>query len=574
MKKLLAVLLALTLVFGTSLTVLAADGDLPQASDAKEVEVTLPANVTAEFEAYQLIQAKYDPSGKGLVGYVWAPGVVDADGNALTGEVAYEVETQDGVEVAKIAALTDAMVTKNAAQKTNLTQKVADFVPDNLGTPENPATPLNAGTWMILAEATGEDAATVFNPMIVSVYYSVSGSDNSLDVSNVNASDNWTLETTDAYAKSSEITLTKDLQDPTLDTQVKPGDVVSFRITSKLPSYAGEYYTDPVFKITDEIINGLAYVLGEEGTPEEGLPVVTVKLGSTILTEGADEDYVLSYDSTVPSFAVTFTADFLKDSADAAIADRTVTVEYSAAVTDDAVKRIGENKATLDYTRKPGDDSGHKEDKEYVFTFALNGEFLKTGEGDDADHLPGATFTLYEAAAEDAEGAEVLLWAANDEKTVKKFGDAVSDADGLIKFKGLDGETEEATYYLKETAAPNGYSLNDTIYKIVIAFDKDTDFDPVTGKAAYTVTVSNNQDDVTETYTVEYSLRAEGESLEAVDEYGPAILNGTVTDIPNTRISKLPSTGGIGTTIFTVAGCLIMILAAGLFFASRRKTAK
>lgn len=42
----------------------------------------------------------------------------------------------------------------------------------------------------------------------------------------------------------------------------------------------------------------------------------------------------------------------------------------------------------------------------------------------------------------------------------------------------------------------------------------------------------------------------------------------------NTTLSSLPSTGGIGTTIFTIGGCAIMILAAALYFASRRKTAK
>ena len=47
-----------------------------------------------------------------------------------------------------------------------------------------------------------------------------------------------------------------------------------------------------------------------------------------------------------------------------------------------------------------------------------------------------------------------------------------------------------------------------------------------------------------------------------------------VTNVVNKKGSTLPSTGGIGTTIFTIAGCLIMIAAAGLFFATRRKTQK
>ena len=38
------------------------------------------------------------------------------------------------------------------------------------------------------------------------------------------------------------------------------------------------------------------------------------------------------------------------------------------------------------------------------------------------------------------------------------------------------------------------------------------------------------------------------------------------------KLSSLPETGGIGTTIFTIAGCVIMIAAAGLFFASRKKS--
>ena len=40
----------------------------------------------------------------------------------------------------------------------------------------------------------------------------------------------------------------------------------------------------------------------------------------------------------------------------------------------------------------------------------------------------------------------------------------------------------------------------------------------------------------------------------------------------DTKLSSLPSTGGIGTTIFTIAGCVIMIAAAGLFFANRKKS--
>ena len=86
------------------------------------------------------------------------------------------------------------------------------------------------------------------------------------------------------------------------------------------------------------------------------------------------------------------------------------------------------------------------------------------------------------------------------------------------------------TYEFKETKAPEGYSINET----------------------------NAQ--------VEWAK-------EGTD--GAAATNRTGTaSMTDTKLNALPSTGGIGTTIFTIAGCAIMVAAAGLFFASRKRTSK
>ena len=90
--------------------------------------------------------------------------------------------------------------------------------------------------------------------------------------------------------------------------------------------------------------------------------------------------------------------------------------------------------------------------------------------------------------------------------------------------KGLD----EGTYWFKETKAPSGYSINAAGKQVTITLPTATD----NGKLQ-NVSVSD-----------------------------------TLTD---TKLSALPSTGGIGTTIFTIGGCAIMIAAAFLFFASRKK---
>ena len=88
---------------------------------------------------------------------------------------------------------------------------------------------------------------------------------------------------------------------------------------------------------------------------------------------------------------------------------------------------------------------------------------------------------------------------------------------GTVKIEGLgDGK-----YHFDETVAPDGYTVNEE---------------------GVTVEVSKDEKD-----TVAY---------------------GNVID---TKLSSLPSTGGIGTTIFTIGGCVIMVAAAGLYFSTRKK---
>ena len=95
-------------------------------------------------------------------------------------------------------------------------------------------------------------------------------------------------------------------------------------------------------------------------------------------------------------------------------------------------------------------------------------------------------------------------------------------ADGTVKVTGVD----EGTYYFKEIKAPVGYSVNDKDAVAIVEASNEAH------KSAYAHMI-------------------------------------------DTTLLALPATGGIGTTIFTVAGVAIMVVAAALFFATRRKnTAK
>ena len=101
--------------------------------------------------------------------------------------------------------------------------------------------------------------------------------------------------------------------------------------------------------------------------------------------------------------------------------------------------------------------------------------------------------------------------------------EVVTNADGTVKVQGLD----VGTYKFKEITAPQGYSVNTTEATAILALGKN-----------------------------ETSA-----STPLTDE----------TDMRDSKLSSLPSTGGMGTYLFTIIGVVVMAGAAGAFFISRRK---
>ena len=254
------------------------------------------------------------------------------------------------------------------------------------------------------------------------------------------------------------------------------------------------------------------------------------------------------------------------------------------------------NNVKLEYTHdskvNSDDVKDEEEDETYSYTFDIdaavegsvtNQIVTKIGEEFTEEHgnaLEGAVFELY-----------------TDQDCTKKYsngqftGEVTSDADGQLKIWGLGADAKEGgtTYYLKETKAPAGYSLNTNVYEIKIVPEYDAGYADRISR--WTITVSTGTTTLgTNVFDVIYTTDADGKvtgakvALNATESEDNIVFdNGTVTEIQdevvdeaeiaNTKLSSLPSTGGIGTTIFTIAGCLIMVVAAGLFFASRRKSA-
>ena len=216
----------------------------------------------------------------------------------------------------------------------------------------------------------------------------------------------------------------------------------------------------------------------------------------------------------------------------------TITVTYTAHLNDKAyVNTAGGstsniNKVYLTYSNNPKDESSIGKTPEstpvYVYTYQLNN--TKHQDTKDGLALAGAGFRLYsDEACHDEDEIKLKMnddgTYSRDFSTEGKGVEMISGQDGQFNVKGLDA----GTYYLKETKTPDGYSACKVI--------------PVTIKADHS---RNDQ------------VNLEGSNL--------------TNDIVNIKAGgiTLPSTGGIGTTLFYVVGGGLMVAAIVLLVTKKR----
>ena len=198
-------------------------------------------------------------------------------------------------------------------------------------------------------------------------------------------------------------------------------------------------------------------------------------------------------------------------------ATKTVIITYKVKVT--AVEDVVTNKAKAGH--KDGNQYGSKEIKTY------EGSITLTKTNTDGEALANAEFEVRKDGATDALTFTKLADGVYKYDPAATNKNVVTKADGTVKIQGLD----VGAYTFKEVKAPEGYSVNTTDVSATLAVETDKEGNVIPATAALTAT----------------------------------------TSMTDTKLSSLPSTGGMGTYLFTIIGVVVMAGAAGAFFISRRK---
>lgn len=353
---------------------------------------------------------------------------------------------------------------------------------------------------------------------------------------------------------------------PTTSSSVGTYHGVDFVIRVEIPNYKGDpgftkltikdtlenaalttndFSTVSIHKTYDPATGGLT------GNLNAALKTATSSIGAYA---GGKQDIVLDLDynvlknttagATETVFYIQYHARLQKDAI-----DTNTTLDAAAGTTTN----MGKNTAALTYalTTDPTEKTTDPVSTS-VYTYSIKLEKKDA----DGNALTGAKFRLY---SDDTMTTEVKLtqdaagfYYPADVGVAGVEIDTGSESSFLVK--GL----EQGTYYLKETATKAGYYLPKGVFEIVLTGDGNgTSPRILTGKLAAASTVAAK---ATEDNTLIGTVSVDTTAVNQLDIV-----------LKNSSQPILPSTGGMGTALFTFGGVALMVLAAGLTIYMRKR---
>lgn len=313
------------------------------------------------------------------------------------------------------------------------------------------------------------------------------------------------------------------------------GDEINFELTGTLPESYGRY-ANYKYVFHDTMTN-MTYKDGS-------VKVYYVKEGSTNRVE-ISSGVASTWDNGAKKLTVTFND--LKTAVSGLAHGDKIVVTYTATLDASAV--VGgngnPNKVKLEYSNNPNGEGTGETPEKTVVVFTYKTIINKVTKGTDGKNVPlaGAEFTLSKFIASESGSDTVTVdsteyhgtWNNGVTVTPTKTGDVAN----VFTFSGLD----TGIYRLTETKTPAGYNTIDPVYFEIVATNDGTKVTSMEGKA-----VNGSE--------ISFTANATNGSLSA--------------DVINNAGTTLPSTGGMGTTVFYVVGGGLMAVAVVLLVTKKR----
>lgn len=290
-------------------------------------------------------------------------------------------------------------------------------------------------------------------------------------------------------------------------TNADVGQSVNYTVTGKVPDYTG--FTSYTYKVADTMSDGLTFKKD-----------VKVTVGGADVTTACTVTYDANENAN--SFTVTIPVLSQKYAIGAEIK-----VTYSAVLNEKAIAKIATNEAKLTYSNDPTTNETKTTTPTVVNVYTSKiviDKVEKVAEGTNAKKLAGAKFVLYkEVTAEEKTSNFYYKWNDTTKKVewvadMKNATVVTTDDKGAASFDGL----ANGTYYLVETKAPAGYNQLDKPVLVKV--------NGGTTEAQLSVTAK----------------------------------------VENQAGTLLPSTGGMGTTVFYVLGAVLVLGAVVLLVTKKR----
>lgn len=386
----------------------------------------------------------------------------------------------------------------------------------------------------------------------------------------------------DVAMKTSEPNTSKSIISGTVSdngkTSANIGDAIGYRLSASIPTYPNAS-TNKTFYLNDNLSNGLTL---------KTVPSDFIVTGYISETDATGTRLSLNNDYKITIENQNFYIDFIYDNIKQYV---NVTVDYEAVLNENAnigteVGNINSSKlvwsnspyvgTTYETGVRPDDTNGYskKTSSQTVYTYAVS--INKYEKNNITNKLQGAEFELYD----------------NEPATGTPIAKLTTDENGYAIYTGIAA----GTYYLKEVKAPAGYKLATTITTIVISADSN-----IYGTVEKTrnITYTTNKDEslygvqaidesgnplwIEEGTTTTVTVKETGKNylvayVKTIDEKVTNATSGTnastlgniVVDIENTKGGTLPTTGGMGTIIFTVIGLTLIIGASAILVTNKR----